>query len=149
MQTLRHLVVGTDFSAEAAEALELAVQLGQVTGARVTVVHVSEPRVDARLEEERRRESHAGLSEVVARHRHRVAIEGVLRSGKPWEKLDNVAAEVGASLIVVGRHGAGPGRSHALGSVAAHLVRTANHHVLTVAPDFDRLDREASPTDRP
>ena len=81
------------------------------------------------------------LSRVVARHRrHRVQVTGVLRSGKPWEKLDNVAAEVGASLIVIGRHGAGRGRSVELGSVADRLVRTANRHVLTVACDFDRLD---------
>jgi nucleotide-binding universal stress UspA family protein len=143
MQTLRHLVVGTDFSAQAERALEVAVGLVQATGARITLVHVFEPCVDDHLEEQRRRQSDRALSEVVARHRHRAEVEGVLRSGRPWEKLDNVAAEVGASLIVVGRHGAGPGRGVALGSVAERVLRTANRHVLTVAPDFDRLDDEA------
>jgi nucleotide-binding universal stress UspA family protein len=149
MQTLRHLVVGTDFSDHAAQALELAIRLALTAGARVTVVHVCEPCVDERLDEQSRRQGHEGLSQLVARHRHRAEISGVLRSGKPWEKLDNVAAEVGASLIVVGRHGAGLGPGVALGSVAARLVRTANRHVLTVASDFDRLDSEAPETNRP
>lgn len=141
MQTLRHLVVGTDFSEQADQALELGIRLALDGGARITLVHVCELCVDDRLEEARRRQSHEGLSRLVARHRHRVEIAGVLRSGRPWEKLDNVAAEVGASLIVVGRHGAGRGRDvAAIGSVAARLVRTANRHVLTVASDFDRLE---------
>ena len=149
MQTLRHLVAGTDFSAHAEQALELAIQLARAAGARLTVVHVCEPCVDDRLDEQRRRQGQEGLSRVVARHSARVGLAGILRSGKPWEKLDNVAAEVGASLIVVGRHGASAGRRGALGSVADHLVRTANRHVLTVASDLDRLDREASETNRP
>jgi universal stress protein E len=143
MQTLRHLVVGTDFSAPAEQALEVAIGLALAAGARITLVHVCEPCVDERLEEQRRRQSLEWLSHLVARHGHRVAISGVLRGGNPWEKLDNVAAEVGASLIVVGRQGAGVGRSVAPGAVAARLVRTANRHVLTVASDFDRLGSEA------
>jgi nucleotide-binding universal stress UspA family protein len=143
MQTLRHLVVGTDFSEPSDQALELAIHLALAAGARITLVHVCEPCVDERVEEQRRRQSHEGLSQLVARQLHRVEIAGVLRSGNPWEKLDNVAAEVGASLIVVGRRGAGLGRDVALGSVAARLVGTANRHVLTVASEFDRLGNEA------
>jgi nucleotide-binding universal stress UspA family protein len=146
MKTLRHLVVGTDFSEPAEQALELAIRLALAAGARITLVHVCEPCVDDRLDERRRRQSHARLAQVVARHRQRVEIAGVLRSGRAWEKLDNVAAEVGASLIVVGRHGADLGRSVALGSVADRVVHTANRHVLTVATDFDRLESEAPPT---
>jgi nucleotide-binding universal stress UspA family protein len=149
MQTLRHLVAGTDFSAHAEQAVELAILLARVAGARLTVVHVCEPCVDDCLEEQGRRQGQERLSRVVARHRDRVEVAGVLRSGKPWQKLDNVAAEVGASLIVVGRHGTGGGRGAALGSVADQLVRTANRHVLTVATDFDRLDSEAPVTNRP
>jgi universal stress protein E len=143
MQTLRHLVVGTDFSEHSEQALELAIRVALAAGARITLVHVCEPSVDERLEEQRRRQSQERLSQLVARQRHRVEISGVLRSGNPWEKLDNVAAEVGASLIVVGRRGAGLGRDVAKGSVAARLVGTANRHVLTVASEFDRLGSEA------
>ena len=150
METLQHLVAGTDFSEHAEQALELAIALASAASARLTVVHVCELAVDDVLDEERLLQGQEALSRVVARRgRHRVQVTGVLRSGKPWEKLDNVAAEVGASLIVISRHGAGRGRSAELGSVADRLVRTANRPVLTVACDFDCLDLEAQATNRP
>jgi nucleotide-binding universal stress UspA family protein len=137
MQALRQLVSGTDFSECADHALEQAIELALAASVRITLVHVYEPGDDGR-DDRRLLQCEAALSEVVARHRRRgVELIGLLRSGKPWTKLDNVAAEVGASLIVVGRHGAGRGRSVDLGSVAAHLVRTANRPVLTVACDCD------------
>ena len=136
------MVVGTDFSEPAQQAIEVAIRLALAIGAQITLVHVCELCADDHLERQRRRASHESLSGLVARHRDVVAISGVLRSGKPWEKLDNVAAEVGAGLIVIGRRGAGAGfeRDVVLGSVASQLVRTANRHVLTVTTDFDHLE---------
>ncbi len=137
MQTLRHVVAGTDFSGHAEWAIELAIELALAANARVTVVHVCELGAD-QLDDERLRRGGETLARWVAeRKRGGVCLTGVLRSGRPWEKLDNVAAEVGASLIVVGRHGAGRGRSVELGSVAEHLVRSASRPVVTVANDFD------------
>jgi nucleotide-binding universal stress UspA family protein len=144
MQTLRQFVAGTDFSACADQALELALRLADAAPAQLTVVHVCE--LDA--DEQHVRACSEALSAVVARHRQsRVEVTGVLRCGKPWRKLDNVAAEVGASLIVVGRHGAGRGASVELGTVAEQLIRTANRSVLTVACDFECLN-EAHATKR-
>lgn len=144
MQTLRQLVAGTDFSRDADQAVELAIQLASSVAAGVTLVHVCELGVDG-SDDQRLRQCAEVLSQAVARHRRRgVEITGVLRSGnKPWEKLDNVATELGASLIVVGRHGAGRGRSAELGSVADHLVRSASRSVLTVARNFDDVTPEA------
>jgi nucleotide-binding universal stress UspA family protein len=137
MPALRQLVCGIDFSGCAEHALEQAIEFALAASARITLVHVCEPGDDD-LDDRRLLQCEAALSKVVARHRPRgVELTGVLRSGKPWTKLDNVAAEIGASLIVVGRHGAGRGRSVELGSVADHLVRAANRPVLTVACDCD------------
>jgi nucleotide-binding universal stress UspA family protein len=150
MQTLRQLVTGTDFSACAERALELAIALARAAGARVTLVHVCELG-ESDLDDRRLVESEARLARVVARYQAQVELTGVLRSGKPWEKLDNVAAEVGASLIAIGRQGAGRGARSAgagLGSVAERLVRSASRPVLTVADDFDRLLSEADEHDR-
>lgn len=137
MQTLRHVVAGTDFSGHAESAIELAIELALAANARVTVVHVCELGAD-NLDDERLRQGGETLDRwVVERQRGGVDLMGVLRSGRPWEKLDNVAVEVGASLIVVGRRGAGRGLGTALGSVAEHLVRSASRPVLTVSNDFE------------
>ncbi|MCK6544350.1 universal stress protein [Myxococcota bacterium] len=139
----RRVVAGTDFSRAADHALALAIELARATGAGLTLVHVCEPDDDdlARFDD--------ALARALTRHRcTRVEITTVVRSGRPWSKLDNVAAEVGASLIVVGRHGAGRGPRVALGSVAEALVRSASRPVLTVANDLERLDLEALPPHR-
>jgi nucleotide-binding universal stress UspA family protein len=136
MQTLRHLVCGTDFSECAERGIELAITLALASRARVTLVHVCELG-EADFDERRLLDCKDALSEAVARHRHRaVEVSGMLRSGKPWEKLDNVAAEVGAALIVIGRQGAGHGSSVEIGSVAEQLVRCASRPVLTVTSNF-------------
>jgi len=136
MQTLRHVVCGTDFSESAEQALELALALAEAANVPVTVVHVCEQCVDD-IDDRRLAQCGAALSELVARHAlHGVAIAGVLRLGEPWRKLDNVAAEVGAGLIVIGRSGAGRGRSSELGAIAEQLVRRASRPVLTVACNF-------------
>jgi nucleotide-binding universal stress UspA family protein len=121
MQTLRHLVAGTDFSVDADRAVELAVELAVAAAAPLTLVHVCEDD-DARL-----RECERALARMVEQLRLRGAdVNGVLRSGRPWEKLANVAVEVGATLIVVGR-----------GPVADRLVRSGCRPVLTVPNDSD------------
>lgn len=145
MQTLRQLVAGTDFSPCAERAIEMAVRLAlsAATPARIALVHVCELGVDD-LDEQCLARCGATLAEVVARYRRDgIEVTGVLRSGTPWSKLDNVAADVGANVIVIGRHGGGRGPSVQIGSVAERLVRAASRPVLTVPCDFDRLDVEA------
>jgi nucleotide-binding universal stress UspA family protein len=148
MQTLRHVVSGTDFSEAAERALELALALAAAAQVPVTVVHVCELDIDDH-EDQRLVRCGDALSEIVAKHRRGdVELTGVLRTGKPWEKLENVAVDVGASLIVIGRSGSGRGRSAELGSVAGHLVRWASRPVLTVACNFDRFETEAHESNR-
>ncbi len=143
MQTLRHIVAGTDFSECADQAIELAIKLSVATDAPLTLVHVCEPGIDD-IDDRRLAQCDETLSEAVASLRARnVEVSGVLRNGNPWTKLDNVAAEVGASLIVIGRHGISADPQRALGSVADQLVRSASRPVLTVPCDFDRLNPEA------
>jgi nucleotide-binding universal stress UspA family protein len=137
MRTLRNLVVGTDFSKSAQQALELAIGIASDAGARIALVHVCEPNADD-FDDRRLGQCEDDLSRLVLEQRSRgLDVTGVLRSGKPWQKLDNVAVEVGASLIVIARHGAGRSGSIAVGSVAEQLVRCASRPVLVVASDFD------------
>lgn len=146
MQSLRHLVVGTDFSECAEHALDSAIMLGNLSLARITLVHVCALSAELELPEAgplqdedllRRCAEHLDQA-VAARARCGLSVTGILRSGKPWEKIANVAAEVGASLIVVGRHGAGRGPRTQLGTVAERLIQAASRPVLVIPSDLAR-----------
>jgi nucleotide-binding universal stress UspA family protein len=50
-----------------------------------------------------------------------------VRDGDPRSVIEEVAAEAGASLVVVGRHGSGGFQGRGLGTVAHHLA----HHLAT------------------
>jgi nucleotide-binding universal stress UspA family protein len=159
METLRalysHIVVGTDFSESAERALDAAIRLAQPGATRITLLHtcelsaelgVPDPLATPALDDELVRISRQRLDEAVARRSGSgVEVAGVLRSGRPWEKINNIAAEVGATLIVIGRTGAGRGAIADLGHVAVRVLCTASRPVLTVAGD-DREFRWVSVT---
>ena len=70
------------------------------------------------------------LEEVASRVRARfpsLKVECFVRRGVPWDKLANVACELGAEMIVVGCRGLGGVQGLLLGSVSSGLcaIRTA------------------------
>jgi nucleotide-binding universal stress UspA family protein len=137
MQTLRNIVVGTDYSPSADHALEAAIALAGLADARITLVHVcalEAPELDDTLLQACRE----ALAETVAHYAAEgVLLTSVVRTGRPADKLNNVATEVGADLIVIGRNGAGRGIREELGSVAERLMRSATRPLLVVP--YDRI----------
>lgn len=136
MHSLRNLVVGTDFSAAADAALDFAIGLAKLGGTRITLVHVCEPTEqhglgDPSSEEDVLQACRVQLLATCARRSHTdVSITPVLRSGQVADKIHNVATEVGASLIVIGRSARGQ-----LGAAAERVLRSASRPVLAVASD--------------
>jgi nucleotide-binding universal stress UspA family protein len=135
MHSLRHLVVGTDFSAPAEAALDFAIGLARLGRAAITLVHVCEPTEDHGAsdpgsEEDILQACRVQLLATCARCASSgVSVTPVLRAGLVADKLHNVATEVGASMIVVGRE---RGR---LGHNAERVLRTASRPVLAVGVD--------------
>jgi nucleotide-binding universal stress UspA family protein len=137
MIVLKHVLVGTDFSAASEAALTYGRALAQLFGATLHLLHVAEndflrstpadPRaVDAGL----RRALAARLTDEDRRTLHARAIVEV--SDAPEEAIVEYARSAPIDLIVLGTHGR-TGVSHALiGSVAERVVRTAPCPVLTV-----------------
>jgi nucleotide-binding universal stress UspA family protein len=80
------------------------------------------------------------LEEVIAQRTPtgcNVRIDPVVRRGPPWEKLANVATELGADIIVVGADGQrGAARQGLLGTVASRLVTTSPRTVVVVPSDL-------------
>ena len=135
MQRTRWIVVGTDFSEGADRALEHAVALASELRTSLACVHAFEdpPKAFASPNDPTSTLC-SELAQAVSRSgvgSRAVHVELVIRRGAPWDKLLNVAADLGAELIVVGAHGRrGPGPF--LGSVATRLATASTRCVLIV-----------------
>jgi nucleotide-binding universal stress UspA family protein len=131
METLRTLVVGTDFSPASESALDLALAIAKCGHAAITLVHVCEPTeehglADPNADEDVLQECRIALLAQCARRAPTgISITPVLRSGHVAEKIHNVATEVGASLIVIGRSERGR-----LGVIAERVLRIASRPVV-------------------
>lgn len=155
MNPTPQIVLATDFSEGAESAIDVAARMAAAWGAKITLVHVYELPLDfgmptALLSSELIEQSMARAAEVALQEvTQRLTVRGVaagflLRVGSASQKIQNVAAEVGADLIVVGMHGM-RGRSNLIGSVAERVIRTATRPVMVVPtlPPNHLLSRRA------
>jgi nucleotide-binding universal stress UspA family protein len=134
MRCERWIVVGTDFSDGAREALECALGLAQDSCANVALVHAYEDEPGANAHVDPTSRLLGQLAQEVAASdatRRGVHVEAALRRGAPWEKILNVATEYGAEIIVVGRSGQrGVTRVGLLGSVTSRVLALSTRGVL-------------------
>jgi len=140
------IVVGTDGSESAEEAVRQAVELAVRLGATLRIVSAYEPVPAGRLREEAqqvppdlqwminpREDVDATLRNAAgAALAGGVEAETYARQGDPADAILDVAEEQGADLIVVGNKGMTGAKRFLLGSVAEHLVRTSEIPVLVV-----------------
>jgi nucleotide-binding universal stress UspA family protein len=139
------IVCGVDFSPVSLQALEYALSLAQEAQARLVLAHVFEAmtpdhetalasRFDlaeyVRVLEAAAIERLADLVPDTARHW--CEPELVVRHGKPYRELVQLAQARGADLLVLGAHGRGPLDVALFGSTTSHVVRQASCPVLTV-----------------
>jgi nucleotide-binding universal stress UspA family protein len=140
------IVVGTDGSETAHEAVRQAVELAGRLGARLHVVSAYEPVPEARLREEAqlvpadlqwlinpREEVDATLRAAVHVARDAgVEATSYARQGDPADAILDVAEEQGAELIVVGNKGMTGARRFLLGSVPNRVSHHAPCSVLVI-----------------
>ena len=140
------IVVGTDGSETAREAVARAVELAAEHGAQLRIVSAYEPVPAARLREEAeqlpadlqwavnpREDVAATLREAAAAARSG-GVEAVTdaRQGDPADAILDVAEEQGADLIVVGNKGMTGARRFLLGSVPNRVSHHAPCSVLII-----------------
>jgi nucleotide-binding universal stress UspA family protein len=142
----RSIVVGTDGSATASEAVRQAVELAKQIGARIELVSAYEPVPSARLREEKTqvpedlqwmvnpREDVDGTLEDAADlvKSAGVAVETYARQGDPADAILDVAEETDADLIVVGNKGMTGAKRFLLGSVPNKVSHHAPCSVLII-----------------
>ena len=136
-----HILVATDFSDPAEDAVRQAAAWAKRTGAKVTLAHaLAVPDLDPD-EVEQPIPEHAELEQAVHDHLDRVAKSvlagcdaktAMVRTTNPAVGITDLAKEIGADLIVVATHGRTGVQRMLLGSVAERVVRLSACPVLTV-----------------
>lgn len=144
MERNRWIVVGMDFSDGAMRALEYALDHANAVGANIACVHAYEDGPGTPAFHDPAPAIREQLAEVIARcapSMPQVRIDPIVRRGAPWDKLANVATELGADVIVVGADGQrGAAGGGFLGTVANRLV-TSSPRSVVVVPSRRHLDR--------
>ena len=138
----KRILVATDLSAPAGRALESARVLAAKTGGTVVLLSVVPPPVGlypqeradlAALSEAWMREARTALAPLAVRARRgglRVRVE--TRFGNPGRRIVDVAEEIEADAICIGRSGHSRIERLALGSTAERVVRSAPVPVVVV-----------------
>jgi nucleotide-binding universal stress UspA family protein len=137
---IRTILVATDFSESAKNAIDYAVFLAQTFSARLHLLHAYRVQSDLvlpgdlweRVEKESSRRLGETAREIASRG---VEVEPHLSPHHPVRAISETAQETGADLVVMGTRGLSGLRHVVLGSVAEGTVRTAPCPVLTVRSD--------------
>jgi nucleotide-binding universal stress UspA family protein len=142
----RSIVVGTDGSDTAKQAVREAIELARDVRASLDIVCAYEPVSNARLREERREvpedmqwmvNPREDVSATLERAAEEVRAAGVevqtfAREGDPADAILDVAEERGSDLIVVGNKGMTGAKRFLLGSVPNKVSHHAPCSVLIV-----------------
>jgi nucleotide-binding universal stress UspA family protein len=146
MPLFKRIVVGTDGSDSAQEAVRQAAGLAQLTGATLDVVSAYEPVPRRRLDSERDGAPSDVQHEFGPREDVNFALDGAsaiarkldvevtphAMDGDPADAILGVAEEVDADLIVVGNKGMTGARRFLLGSVPNKVSHHAGCSVIIV-----------------
>ncbi|MFL5883439.1 MAG: universal stress protein [Thermoleophilaceae bacterium] len=140
------IVVGTDGSDTAGEAVRQATELASAVGAKIELVSAFEPVSSQRLREERqeapddlqwavnaREDVDATLKEAGDKVKDAgVEVETFARQGDPADAILDVAEEKNADLIVVGNKGMTGAKRFLLGSVPNKVSHHAPCSVMII-----------------
>jgi nucleotide-binding universal stress UspA family protein len=135
-----NILVATDFTRYAHDAVERIGRLPLEPGARITLLHVVpsglDEAVSARLEASSRTMIAGAAAtleaELIRAGRHGIAHESIVARGRPAEVIAERAHQLHARLVVIGRgerHGIG---ERLLGSTAERVVRSCDANVLLI-----------------
>ncbi len=142
----RSIVVGTDGSETASEAVRQATDLAKAVGSRIHLVSAFEPVGSQRLREERveapddmqwmvneREDVDATLREAGEKIEEAgVKVETFARQGDPADAILDVAEEQNADLIIVGNKGMTGAKRFLLGSVPNKVSHHAPCSVMII-----------------
>ena len=140
------IVVGTDGSETAAEAVSQAVDLAKLSGAQLSIVSAYEPVPKRRVEGEQQGAPADVQHEIGPREDVNLVLDAAAAvarkeglevqthpvEGNPADAILNVAEDTGADLIVVGNKGMAGARRFLLGSVPNNVSHHAPCSVIII-----------------
>lgn len=130
---MERILIATDGSPSAMEAIELGLELATGQSAAVTVVHVI-PKNDLHkgLVFEHPEQDDALRAAAEAMRKEGIEPELKLLSGDPSEELTWLADNVNADLVVIGSRGRGTMQGALLGSVSRQVLAACERPVMVV-----------------
>ncbi|MCG8387201.1 MAG: universal stress protein [Cytophagales bacterium] len=132
MQELRNILICTDFSKDATNALVYAINLAEQINAHLYILHVKsgeKPMDDAQVEDHFEQVKHDFL------FRRTLRISYLIREGDTREEIKQAAQEKHIDLIVLGMKGASGQHEMEFGSITAHLIDDPVCSILSVPGD--------------
>jgi universal stress protein A len=149
-RTVKRILVPTDFSEPAAEALTTAIAFAQLSGATLDLIHVAveasyvlPPPVDVATVPVDMAQIMTRVAEELTTEEARAKAAGAKTEsatlvGRPDTEIVTRAKETGAELIIMGTHGRS-GLAHVLlGSVAERVTKHAPCPVLIIRKHRDK-----------
>lgn len=141
---MQPIVVAIDFSNTSIHAVEYAIPLANKLKSDIILVWVDKMTptegLYTDLTNENRNEAKRRFEDLMDNYSKLLAkglkLEYKLRKGKIYHEVDNLARNVGASLIISGAHGSSGFEEFWIGSNAFRIVTYANCPVITVRQDF-------------
>ncbi len=138
---IKTILLATDFSVEAREALHYAIALSKRHESKLVLIHVlpiesaavgrSGPLIAEAVQHDAEK-SIAKLEKTA--DLKSLPHESIIRSGDSWDVISEVLLDKHIDLIVMGTHGHGGIKKLILGSTAEKIIRHATCPVLTVGP---------------
>jgi nucleotide-binding universal stress UspA family protein len=143
---MSNILVGFDFSAGSAYAVDLAINIANRIGLDLRLVYVKEKDQDegpVREEIERR---NAGVAHLL----HGIKMDYVIREGKVAEEFAQQVEADGSELIIVGTNGLSGFKKNFIGRNTYSTIANSKCPVLTIREDFNfdkSLERIVVPID--
>lgn len=147
---MKKILVPTDFSKEAENALKVAAQLARKHGSEIFLLHM----LELPLQEVDALSSHSALPEAMffMKLAHKkfedmlakdylegIDVTEIVKNHQAFSGVTDAARENGIDIIVMGSHGASGFKEMFIGSNAEKVVRTSNIPVLVIKNEHDNF----------
>ena len=139
----KNILVATDFSPAADQAVEYAASLARRYGSAIYLTHVVtldgypliSPEYAAMSLEKKRAEVQTQFRQILkSGELTGIPFKTVAKEGNLWPTIEESIKTFDIDLVIVGTHGAGAVEKMLLGSGAEEIFRKANVPVLTIGP---------------